>query len=156
MTRDIDDMTDAQDEAPERSEAELRLLPCPFCGNDGSGPVEDALHLVFSEDDWREQSWTVQCDKCTATMGDSDSEDEAVDGWNRRADLARPSQAGDERVARLVEAAAFLCDRLNDFELCEDNAERMVTDYLGHVDPAYHRLRAALAAMDTPKGGGDE
>lgn len=162
---DIEDMTDAQDEAPERSEAELRLLPCPFCGNDGSGPVEAALHLVFSEHDWREQSWTVQCDKCTATMGYSDSEDEAVDGWNLRADLARPSQAGDERVAReagraegWAEAAGFL-ETLkgadldgNEFDLPAD--EWRVAVLMG-VRACADKL-AALAAMDTPKGGGDE
>ena len=59
-----------------------------------------------------------------------------------RADLARPSQAGDERVARLVEAArrvtwVFPCHNWNE------------TDAMVALD-------AALAAMDTPKGGGDE
>ena len=56
--------------------------------------------------------------------------------------LARPSQAGDERVARLVEAArrvtwVFPCHNWNE------------TDAMVALD-------AALAAMDTPKGGGDE
>ena len=23
------------------------LLPCPFCGNDGAGPIEDALQIAF-------------------------------------------------------------------------------------------------------------
>lgn len=155
---DIEDMTDAQDEAPERSEAELRLLPCPFCGNDGSGPVEDALHLVFSEHDWREQSWTVQCDKCTATMGYSDSEDEAVDGWNRRADLARPSQAGDERVAERVAVALWReeaapgtpsVQKLRNADTWADQAPELRSRWMRFA-------RAALAAMDTPKGGGDE
>ena len=62
-----------------------KLLPCPFCGNDGLGPIEEALHIAFTEHDWRGPFWTVQCDKCTATMGYSDSEDEAIEAWNTRA-----------------------------------------------------------------------
>ncbi len=64
------------------------LLPCPFCGNDGSGPIEDALQIHHNEPDYihdHRHTWTVQCDKCTATMGYSDSEDEAIEAWNRRA-----------------------------------------------------------------------
>ena len=64
------------------------LLPCPFCGNDGSGPIEDALHITFSEHDWRSPSWSVQCDKCTATIGYFESEDEAVEAWNTRPRLS--------------------------------------------------------------------
>lgn len=60
-----------------------------------------------------------------------------------RADLARPSQAGDERVARLIEAVRGLLH----YEIA-------------HVGPyavlRVAEVRAALAAMDTPKGGGDE
>ncbi len=60
------------------------LKPCPFCGNDGGGPIEHALHICFQEPDWRDDAWTVQCDKCTATMGYSDSEEEAIEAWNTR------------------------------------------------------------------------
>ena len=57
-----------------------------------------------------------------------------------RADLARPSQAGDQRVARLVAAATEVVQQLT---------------YSGKVEPKEGRARfAALAAMDTPKGGG--
>lgn len=61
------------------------LLPCPFCGSCETSPVEDVVHVSMNEHDWRDPSWTVQCDGCTATMGYSDSEDEAIDAWNRRA-----------------------------------------------------------------------
>ena len=63
------------------------LKACPFCGNDGSGRIEDALHVIHEEpSDWRSRdTWTVQCDDCTATMGYSDSPDEAIEAWNRRA-----------------------------------------------------------------------
>lgn len=61
------------------------LKPCPFCGNDGSGPIEDALHISFHEAEWRYgDAWSVQCDKCTATMGYSKTKDEAIAEWNTR------------------------------------------------------------------------
>ena len=64
---------------------EQELEPCPFCGNDGSGRIEDALHVSMSERGWREPSWSVQCDKCTATTGYFDTKAEATAAWNTRA-----------------------------------------------------------------------
>lgn len=86
--------------------SEQELLACPFCGNDGSGSIEHALHVAFNEHDWRDSSWTVQCDKCTATMGYSDSEDEAIAAWNTRATFTNQKHADkalDE--AAIMEAA---------------------------------------------------
>ena len=68
-----------------------KLKPCPFCGNDGSGPIEEALQIcgVDMEGCWKAAyAYSVQCDKCTATMGLSETEGEAVDAWNTRADLS--------------------------------------------------------------------
>ena len=68
----------------------------------------------------------------------------AVDYWRERAmkaeaDLARPSQAGDERVARLKTALREIA--------------AMATP---SANATVRRMAAtALAAMDTPKGGGD-
>jgi hypothetical protein len=62
----------------------VELLPCPFCGNDGDGSIEDALHVICNEYDWRAPTWSVQCDRCTATMGYSDTKTEAVTAWNTR------------------------------------------------------------------------
>ena len=100
---DIEDMTDAQDEAPERIWAD---------------------RSPFGEHSWMD----VEYDGGTLYV---------------RADLARPSQAGDERVKRLIEAVRGLLH----YEIA-------------HVGPyavlRVAEVRAALAAMDTPKGGGDE
>ena len=65
------------------------LKPCPFCGNDGSGPVEDALQIceIDMEGQWKAPfAYCVQCDKCTATMGYSESEEKAIaaDNWASR------------------------------------------------------------------------
>ena len=89
-----------------------QLLPCPFCGNDGSGPIEEALHIAFTEHDWRGPSWTVQCDKCTATMGYLDSEDAVIEAWNTRINLAADVLIEAERrgAERMRERAALLAD----------------------------------------------
>ena len=68
--------------------------------------------------------------------------------WNRRADLARPSQAGDERVAQAMEACRIIDAAV---KKGHDNVSDLVMHLLSAAVPA----RAALAAMDTPKGGGD-
>ena len=85
-----------------------QLLPCPFCGNDGSGPIEEAPHIAFTEHDWRGPSWTVQCDKCTATMGYLDSEDAVIEAWNTRINLAADVLIEAERrgAERMRERAA--------------------------------------------------
>lgn len=92
------------------------LKPCPFCGNDGSGPIEDALHVIHSEPDWEHgdnrHTWSVQCDKCTATMGYSDSEDEAIEAWNRRAPQPAPQLAERGWVAvKALEWTRYNADR---------------------------------------------
>lgn len=94
------------------------LLPCPFCGNDGSGPAEEALHVSMTEHDWRAASWSVQCDKCTATMGYSDSEDAAVEDWNTRAsqgelERLRSLEAELWRLSLVLESAVRNADRPN-------------------------------------------
>ena len=83
---------------------EQTLLPCPFCGNDGSGPIEDALQTceVDMEGQWKApMAYSVQCDKCTATMGYAETEDEAVEAWNTRA--AMPETKALEALAELMD-----------------------------------------------------
>lgn len=64
----------------------IELRPCPFCANDGTGPIEDALHVSHTQNDWHQfyDCYSVQCDKCTATMGFSESEEAAIEAWNTR------------------------------------------------------------------------
>ena len=60
---------------------------------------------------------------------------------------ARPSQAGDESVARIARSAA-----LHEVDaMVEAFGAKRGNRWINRAD-----LRAALAAMDTPKGGGDE
>lgn len=58
---------------------------------------------------------------------------------------ARPSQAGDERVARALQQGIDLIVG----DLTGAEWKRACHDFVANA-------RAALAAMDTPKGGGDE
>jgi len=83
------------------------LLPCPFCGNDGKhGDITNALHIVHSEAHsdsglFFAESYTVQCDMCTATIGYSPEESEAIETWNRRTCLP-------EAFAELEKAKDFV------------------------------------------------
>ena len=68
------------------TEPTVTLKPCPFCGNDGSGPIEDALYVSHTQNDWHSayDCYSVQCDKCTANMGYSVSYEDAIAAWNTR------------------------------------------------------------------------
>ena len=102
--------------------------------------------LWFGKTDWHpEPGWLLSawdCDK-------GERRDFALADC-QFADLARPSQAGDERVALVSFARPFAdaldieCDFMTPPAPFEDGFD------------VRRRARAALAAMDTPKGGGDE
>ena len=119
---DIEDMTDAQDEAPERIWAQPEHSDEPDYGGFWTkARVAPAVEYI-------------------------------------RADLARPSQAGDERVARLRAGV----ERLHKTVVgAWDRAGTLPAKASVKVVPSdWHDLRnqieALVAAMDTPKGGGDE
>lgn len=59
------------------------LKPCPFCGS--AGEIEHKKYL---------NTWIVQCSNQTCFASymigwDYDTEEEAVEGWNRRAEDER-------------------------------------------------------------------
>lgn len=114
MTPDIEDMTDAQDEAPER--IWLKFVAGTITKSRNNKPMDGGTEFV-------------------------------------RADLARPSQAGDERVALATKALKRIDElaRLVAHDLQGRVEGGKVMGVLQCADVA----RAALAAMDTPKGGGD-
>ena len=121
LCRDSGGVSDAQDEALKRRlESLLReLITDQSCGEWGEDTIEADVQTFLPR-----------------IMGTV-------------ADLARPSQAEDERVARLVEAMEKVAFLLDFMAADDDEAGRMARHPL-------HIARAALAAMDTPKGGGDE
>lgn len=109
------------------------------------------VDLWFGKTDWHpEPGWLLSawdCDK-------GERRDFALADC-QFADLARPSQAGDERVGALVTVARRQVE-----SMCEGFCKNLpsagaFTEDMDH-DCAVCRMRAALAAMDTLKGGGDE
>lgn len=54
-----------------------RLKPCPFCG----GTDVEINHITPG---WTDDYWRVGCPDCGAWI-ECQTEDEARDGWNRRA-----------------------------------------------------------------------
>ena len=120
----------------------VALKPCPFCGNDGSGPIEHALHVSHTQNDWHSayDCYSVQCDKCTVSMGYSDNEAEAIAAWNTRADAA-PTPKADE-----VEAVA----RAIDDQLTAEDGWMVGTPALSSM--CHDFAQAAIAALDAARG----
>lgn len=95
--RDIEDMTDAQDEAI------TVPLPCPFCGG-------EAVVLEGEECAWV-QCLDMKMHRAMFVDGDNNAAAEALEQWNRRADLARPSQAGVIRPLCWIDDTESKCTR---------------------------------------------
>jgi hypothetical protein len=132
---------------PTHTREAIALKPCPFCGNDGSGPIEEALHVIHSELRWRPvyDSYTVQCDRCTATMGYSDSEEEAIADWNTRA-LPSASVGGDDEGGPVKALIAWARDNQAFPDGNPGGSGR------GHIDEnARFKLRDMIAAIDAVK-----
>lgn len=71
----------------EEEQMNVKLKPCPFCG--GRAHIED-----ISEPDDMGPIWMILCKKCGASAsfgmdGCNATKVEAVDSWNRRAEMKR-------------------------------------------------------------------
>lgn len=173
---DIEDMTDAQDEAREYRTDEGILLTtgCPWCGQKETLSFRSVGSLTA---DMPSRPYKVVCSgsDCEDVSGPVAYGKFAAAGvWNARADLARPSQAGDERVARLL---AEICQRIDAALRAHDGDEEAFaalmqqklangdgksvhfdleelgggeTDLRSVLLECRDDMRAALAAMDTP------
>ena len=117
LCRDSGGVSDAQDEALKRRlESLLReLITDQSCGEWGEDTIEADVQTFLPR-----------------IMGTV-------------ADLARPSQAEDERVARALQQGIDLIVG----DLTGSEWKRACLDFVANA-------RAALAAMDTPKGGGGD
>ena len=124
---DIEDMTDAQDELDKA----LALIRENSAAPSAPWTGEEFTHSLMPDD---------MCAAVATILNAAVS-----------ADLARPSQSGDDRVDELMAFARPFADALD-----------IECDFMTPPAPfedgfdARARARAAIAAMDTPKGGGDE
>ena len=141
---DIEDMTDAQDEARAIAEAAQITMTYRNWRGEVAQRTIRPVALWFGKTDWHpEPGWLLNawdCDK-------GERRDFALADC-QFADLARPSQAGDERVAEAMEACRII-------DAAVKEGHDSVSDLLMHLLEAAVPARAALAAMDTPKGGGE-
>ena len=171
---DIEDMTDAQGEAPAQRPRTMtdRLIRAvgpvldwkygPRKGGDNDAIFEELLNAyepvveASNRADLMRQAFDAS--EGFATRGAEARWIADVDAGVYDEDMphpARPSQAGDERVARLVEAAREAEFDLSEWLECRGELIKAGFNMDG-TEGLRDRLRAALAAMDTPKGGGDE
>jgi len=70
-----------------------------------------------------------------------------------RCALSASPLPGREEIARVIEQARFLCDRLD--ALVFDEADEAARDYYGHVFPALSRLKGTLELLSTQPTDGD-
>lgn len=59
------------------------LKPCPFCGGKAARAVTD---LYF---------WAIRCGKCGAENGNHDTQQEAIEAWNIRAERTCRAESHD-------------------------------------------------------------
>jgi len=62
---------------------ETELMPCPFCGEDGTKD-DDGLPLAYYSRCMKYRY--CECDNCGAMTRECDTRDDAIASWNTRAD----------------------------------------------------------------------
>lgn len=121
--------------------SETELKPCPHCGE--AAEVRDDGEYPTMEGN---MNWWIQCVDCAAIMGGFWTRQEAVDGWNARADQPRP--AVPDRALDIVEA---VCAEVTSrsWALGSRKSNDMVLGWMTE-------LRTMLCAAQQPEGGDDE
>ena len=165
---DIEDMTDAQDEA------RVTVKPLQW-HKSHMRPWRDDYHTVptaytircADENGWRWSGYGghgyCSSPEAARSAAQSDWERRIRDAVIVHPALARPSQAGDERVA---EASSVIQQQgaewtasamiLHIAETLKEHGAALLTARDDDFGRQVLDYAAALAAMDTPKGGGDE
>ena len=94
--------------------AEIKLKPCPFCG----GKAEP-----FNPFENTEGTWCVICSECAAATGFEQTEAEAIEAWNTRAERTCKNNDTDN----------------DEFFQCSECGKSSVTEFLrgGYGVPRY-------------------
>ena len=159
---DIEDMTDAQDEARATVKTEYHVKPLDLSnlirlailhgrGYRCAPETRKQVHHLTEDDQAAIMSFDPEGLPCFDRLDDL-----VAATW--KGHLARPSQAGDERVAEGIAIALWREEAAPGTPSVQKlrNADTWVDQAPELRDRWMRFARAALAAMDTPKGGGDE
>lgn len=131
------------------------LLPCPFCGSSEQSPVESVVqlcHMEYHREHHPEgDTWTVQCDNCTATMGEFPDPDEAITAWNTRE--SRPVERSGPLEMRIAAAISFASRNTRAPDTGDGAVERLLKE--ARIADDCHQMmecdpRDILAALATP------
>ena len=169
---DIEDMTDVQDEARATVKPEYPVKPLDLSnlirlailhgrGYRCAPETRKQVRHLTEDDQAAIMSFDPEGLPCFDRLDDL-----VAATW--KGHLARPSQAGDERVARLVSSVeeALQKEINGEWFTAEVNGKPLInqgeTEFVRRkeadriLDVMRANVLSALAAMDTPKGGGDE
>lgn len=79
-------MVDNDDKATECSDCEVRLEPCPFCGEDDLKIFHNGPNYNITRGTMGYETWFISCrgDCFFAGPPSCKSQDDAINRWNRR------------------------------------------------------------------------
>lgn len=113
---------------------DVKLKPCPFCGDEPALDAAEVDEPSFSPEDQLAISWIVGC-SCSAFLGPFHDDEEAITAWNTRT-------AANADVDRLVEALENTRKHLRNLQPALNGMARDILD-----DIIADQIDAALAAF---------
>lgn len=145
-----------------------KLLPCPFCGKQGSLEDPDTLYPTAH---WREDEeirhyfglrdgrqhhgevWTMHCPQPAGGCGaqiSGDSEDEAVDNWNRRIDATLAEPKDSQPVPVEPECVKYLAqyEQADEEGIVVKVSRQAIHETLTHIDTLQSDLRRVTDDRD--------
>lgn len=103
------------------SRDKTELKPCPFCGSSSKvWFLKDNIYEVICNDV-----------ECNCSLGYSDTEELAIENWNRRYEPSKPSEtpmSKEEPMKSLKDENARLKSELESFNLMASNFENLHTE----------------------------
>lgn len=98
-----------------------KLKPCPFCGEANASVSESPYG-----------GWFAKCGWCGAEIGSPNSEEDAAENWNRRAESNNQLTLDDNR--RIVCEREILREQLNESKEKEKEAMEIISEINKSLD----------------------
>ena len=86
---------------PDEFDGDATLLPCPFCGGEAE---------TFNPFGSTEGTWCVICRECASANGFEQTEAEAIEAWNSRAERTCNLHGEWKRISQTQEVRHLYCD----------------------------------------------